>query len=54
MSKYLNIYMYKKKFEKTVYTFLIKLLATTKQLIRRNSIYCLKNKAIFFQRVSIR
>ena len=34
------------------YAFLIKLLATTKQLIRRNSICCLKNQAIF-HRVSI-
>ena len=32
---------------------LIKLSATTKQLIRRNSICCLKNQAIFFHRVSI-
>ena len=32
---------------------LIKLSATTKQLIRRNSICCLKNLAIFFHRVNI-
>ena len=37
---------------KKVYAFLIKLSATTKQLIRRNSICCLKNQAIF-HRVSI-
>ena len=48
-----NIYMsiYIKKI-KNVYPFLIKLLATAKQLIRRNSICCLKNQAIF-HRVSI-
>ena len=48
-----NIYMliYKKSL-KNVYAFLIKLLATAKQLIRRNSICCLKNLAIF-HRVSI-
>ena len=48
-----NIYMliYKKSL-KNVYAFLIKLLATAKQLIRRNSICCLKNQAIF-HRVSI-
>ena len=33
---------------KKVYAFLTKLSATTKQLIRRNSICCLKNLAIFF------
>ena len=43
---------YIKKVLKNVYTFLIKLLATAKQLIRRNSICCLKNQAIF-HRVSI-
>ena len=32
---------------KNVYAFLIKLLATAKQLIRTNSICCLKNEAIF-------
>ena len=31
----------------SIYAFLIKLLATTKQLIRRNSNCCLKNEAIF-------
>ena len=43
-----NIYMliYKKSL-KNVYTLLIKVLATAKQLIRRNSICCLKNQAIF-------
>ena len=48
-----NIYtlIYKKSL-KNVYAFLIKLLATAKQLIRRNSICCLKNLAIF-HRVSI-
>ena len=35
---------------KSVYAFLIKLSATTKQLITRNSICCLK---IFFNRVNI-
>ena len=39
-------------YTKKVYAFLIKLSATTKQLIRRNSICCLKNQAIF-HRVSI-
>ena len=39
---------YIKKVLKNVYVFFIKLLATTKQLIRRNSICCLKNQAIFF------
>ena len=43
---------YIKKVLKNVYVFFIKLLATTKQLIRRNSICCLKNQAIF-HRVSI-
>ena len=37
---------------KNVYVFFIKLLATAKQLIRRNSTCCLKNQAIF-HRVSI-
>ena len=37
----------KKKFKKNVYAFFIKLLATAKQLIRRNSICCLENQAIF-------
>ena len=48
-----NIYMLilKKKF-KNVYAFFIKLLATSKQLIRRNSICCLKNQVIF-HRVNI-
>ena len=48
-----NIYMliYKKSLKK-VYAVLIKLLATPKQLIRNNSICCLKNQAIF-HRVSI-
>ena len=36
----------------SIYAFLIKLLATTKQLIRRNSTCCLKDQA-FFHRVSI-
>ena len=39
-----NIYML---IYKNVYAFFIKLLATAKQLIRRNSICCLKNQAIF-------
>ena len=43
---------YIKKVLKNVYVFLIKPLATPKQLIRRNSICCLKNQAIF-NRVSI-
>ena len=48
-----SIYMliYKKNL-KNVYAFLKKLLATAKQLIRSNSICCLKNQAIF-HRVSI-
>ena len=41
----------KKSLKKCLHLF-NKLLATTKQLIRRNSICCLKNQAIFF-RVSI-
>ena len=45
-------YRYLKKVLKNVYAFLIKLLATAKQLIRRNFISCLKNQAIFC-RVSI-
>ena len=45
-----NIYML---IYKNVYAFFIKLLATAKQLIRRNSICCLKNQAIF-HRVSIK
>ena len=44
-----NIYML---IYKNVYAFFIKLLATAKQLIRRNSICCLKNQGIF-HRVSI-
>ena len=47
------IYMYKKKVTKNIYACLIKLLATTKQFIRRNNVCCLKNQAIFFHRVSI-
>ena len=43
---------YIKKVLKNVYAFFLKLLATAKQLIRRNSIFCLKNKEIFY-RVSI-
>ena len=52
-NNYKNVYMliYKKSL-KHVYAFLIKLLATAKQLIRRNSICCLKNQAIF-HRVNI-
>ena len=44
-----NIYMiiYKESLE-NIYAFLIQLLATTKQLIRRSSVYCLKNQTIFF------
>ena len=42
-----------RKREKNVYTFLLKLPATTKQFIRRSSIYCLTNQAIFSQ-VSIK
>ena len=38
--------IYEKSF-KNVYAFLIKLLATAKQLIRKNSICCLKNQIIF-------
>ena len=45
-------YRYLKKVLKNVYAFLIKLLATAKQLIRRNSICRLKNQAIL-QKVSI-
>ena len=45
-----NIYML--IYKKNVYAIFIKLLATAKQLIRRNSICCLKYQAIF-QRVSI-
>ena len=41
-----------KKSLKNVYAFLIKLIATGKQLIRRNSIFCLKNQTIF-HRISI-
>ena len=40
-------YRYLKKVLKNVYAFLIKLLATAKQLIRRNFICCLKNQAKF-------
>ena len=40
-----NIYML--IYKKNVYAIFIKLLATAKQLIRRNSICCLKNQAIF-------
>ena len=44
---------YKRKVLKNVYSFLIKLFnKTAKQLIRRNSICCLKNQAIF-HRLSI-
>ena len=39
-------------YKKNVYAYLIKLLATAKKLIRRSSICCLKNQAIF-HRVSI-
>ena len=48
-----NIYMliYEKSF-KNVYAFFIKLLGTSKQFIKRNSIYCFKNQVIF-HRVSI-
>ena len=44
-----KIYMliYIKKVLKNVYAFLIKLLVTAKQPIRRNSICCLKNQTIF-------
>ena len=42
-------YRYLKKVLKNVYAFLIKLLATAKQLIRRNSVYCLKIQAIFLR-----
>ena len=46
-----NIYMliYKKKKKKNVYVFLIKFLATAKQLIRRSFICCLNNQAIFYR-----
>ena len=37
----------------SIYAFLIKLLATTKQLIRRNSILLFKKPGIFFHRVSM-
>ena len=40
---------YIKNVLKNVYAFLIKLSATAKQLIRRNSICCLKNHTIFSQ-----
>ena len=40
--------IYKKKVLKNVSAFLINLSATTKQLIRTNSIGCLKNQAICF------
>ena len=46
---YIYIYI---KVLKNVYVFLIKLLTTAKQLIRRNFACCLKNQAIF-HRVSI-
>ena len=46
-------FWYIKNVQKNVYTFLIKLLATAKQLIRRNSICRLKNQAIF-HRVGIK
>ena len=42
-----NIYMF--IYKKDAYVVLRKLSATTKQLIRRNSISCLKNLAIFFR-----
>ena len=47
-----NIYMfiYKKKNLKNVYAFLMKLLATTTQLTRRNSICCLKNQILLFEK----
>ena len=48
---YILIYIYIKVL-KNVYVFLIKLLTTAKQLIRRNFACCLKNQAIF-HRVSI-
>ena len=51
---YIYIYIYENNnntymfiYIKKVYAFLIKLSATTKQLIRRNSICCLKNQVIF-------
>ena len=47
------MFIYKKKVEKNVYAFLVKRLTSTKQLIRRNSICCFKNQAIFFHRLSI-
>ena len=56
----------KKKKKKNVYTFLMKsnficwnmlktekLLATVMQLIRKNSVCCLKSQAIFFHRVNV-
>ena len=45
-NKNICMLIYKNTFKK-VYAFFIKLLATAKQLITRNSIYCLKNQAIF-------
>ena len=48
---YIYIYIYIKVL-KNVYVFLIKLLTTAKQLIRRKFACCLKNQAIF-HRVSI-
>ena len=45
-NKNIYILIYKKSL-KNVYAFLIKLLATAKQLIRKNSICCLKNQIIF-------
>ena len=41
------MFIYKKSL-KNCYVVLIKLSATTKQLIRKISVCCLKNQAIFF------
>ena len=45
--------LYIKKSLKNVFAFLIKLSASSKQLIRSNSICSLKNQAILYHRVSI-
>ena len=46
-NKNIDMFIYQKRL-KNVYFLLIKLSATTKELIRRNSICCLKNQAFFF------
>ena len=50
----IKIFTSHKKMLKNVYALLIKkALATAKQLIRKNSIFCLENWTIFFLRVNI-